>query len=71
VFLSKLTSLPETGGSAAYYWQDLVPEKMAAEVTARLSVDADREALLKNAARFDWDKCADEYIEYYLSILGL
>ena len=48
-----------------------MPEKMAAEVTARLSVDADREALLKNAARFDWDKCADEYIEYYLSILGL
>lgn len=74
VFLSTLTSLPEVGGPAACYYDSLDPEAMA-EVTRRglgaFYADATRsaEAVRNWARRFDWAKCADEYIAYYLDIL--
>lgn len=69
-FLSTITSLPEVGGEVAYYWNDLLPEKMAQVVEEKLSLPADRDAIAAHAARFDWDKCVEEYIDYYLSILS-
>ncbi len=75
VFLSNLTSLPEVGGTAAFYWTDLNPEPMANLVRQQLSsvqTLATLEDALKNrATSFDWEKCATEYIKYYLDILGI
>ncbi len=73
VFLSTLTSLPEIGGKDAFYWNDLNPKSMANTLKEQLKVYnqtpeyADR--LKQNAARFNWEKCVDEYIKYYLEIL--
>lgn len=75
VFLSTLTSLPEVGGDAAFYWEELSPPQMANILRNKLSVyDNDSEypdRLRQNAARFQWDKCVTEYINYYLEILNL
>lgn len=70
VFLSRFTSLPEVGGDAAYYWDTLEPEAMAAEVSRRLASAPDVAALQANAARFDWERCAADYIDYYTEILN-
>lgn len=74
-FLSCHTSLPEIGGDTAYYWNELEPEKMAAVVTAGLHdfwSDAGKaRATAEWAQRFNWEQCADQYIAYYLRILGL
>ena len=70
VFLSTSTSLPEVGGRAAYYWSVIEPKAMAEVVKKKLSKPADTDAILANAARFDWDKCVDDYIDCYLDILG-
>ena len=37
VFLSTLTSLPEIGGDAAFYWKDLTPKAMAETVKERMA----------------------------------
>ena len=73
-FLSKLTSLPEVGGEHAFYWHELEPRKMAALVEDKLKiVEAHPEMASEihhSTDRFDWKKCVDEYISYYLDILG-
>ena len=74
VFLSTLTSLPEIGGKEAFYWDTLLPLPMAERVETALSAFSPAqksEALKRNAARFDWDTCARQYIQYYLEILGV
>lgn len=68
-FLSTLTSLPEIGGNHAYYWPDLTPESMAAELERKLAQPYDAEALKRHAAQFDWNMTAKQYIKYYESIL--
>ena len=75
-FLSRLTSLPEVGGDAAYYFDELHPAQMAQTVRAGLAdfdrQRSDREAAIRaNAGRFDWDKTARAFIDYYLSILQI
>lgn len=76
VFCSRLTSLPEVGGDAAYYYDELIPEQMA-ETTMRGMEDfkAHRDeriaSIRKNAARFNWKKTVSEYVDYYLDILGI
>ena len=73
VFLSTLTSLPEIGGKEAFYWDTLLPLPMAERVETALSAFSPAqksEALKRNAARFDWDTCTEQYIRYYLEILG-
>lgn len=69
VFLSTLTSLPEIGGDAAFYWPDLTPQAMAAVLEEKLSGPIDTAALLRHAARFTWDRCVDSYIDYYHHLL--
>ncbi len=75
VYLSTQTSLPEIGGEAAYYWNNLTPTIMAQEVKMHLESGNDNlvmsEELKKSASRFDWEKCANEYINYYLHILNI
>lgn len=75
VFLSTLTSLPEVGGPAAYYYEELDPAAMAAVTRRGLETfyaDEHRaaEAVRSWARRFNWEQCADEYINCYLDILG-
>lgn len=73
VFLSRLTSLPEVGGDAAYYFDDWDPQRMRGVVQAGLSRGAEpaRIAEVKaRAARFDWVALADAYLALYLRLLG-
>jgi len=75
VVMSPLTSLPEVGADMAWYWDEYTPEKMAQVVVSALE-DFGNDSTLpvrirKNALRFDWDKCVDNYISYYLDILGI
>ena len=73
VFLSRLTSLPEVGGDAAYYFDDWDPAAMRRVVDAGLARGADpvRVAEVKaHAARFDWAQAADRYLALYLRLLG-
>lgn len=74
VFLSTLTSLPEIGGDAAFYWKDLTPKAMAETVKERMAFfDATpsyTEKIIKNASRFNWDDCVEQYIRYYIEIIN-
>ena len=70
-----VSRLPEIGGKEAFYWETLLPRPMAeklAETLARPGTLAapKAEALKRRAARFDWDTCTEQYIRYYLEILG-
>lgn len=69
VFLSTLTSLPETGGNQAYYWSVLEPESMARLLELKMQEPVNAEALKRHAAMFSWDKTAEAYIDYYTEIL--
>lgn len=73
VFLANTTSLPEIGGSNAFYFENFEPEQMAKDVEAGLDrYLADRQtyqaALKKQAARFDWTLAAKQYLEVYKSL---
>jgi glycosyltransferase involved in cell wall biosynthesis len=73
VFLSRLTSLPEVGGEAAYYFDDWAPQAMRAVVEDGLRRGAEPariEAVHKQAASFDWVAAADAYLALYLRLLG-
>lgn len=70
VFLSKLTSLPEVGGSAAHYFDSFEPTAMRAEVESGLRTAADRVgAVIEHARTFSWTRCAQDHIALYRSIL--
>lgn len=72
-FLSTLTALPEIGGRAAFYWNELSPAAMAEVVRKQLAFfDATpgyAERLKQNAARYNWETCVEQYIKYYLEII--
>ena len=75
-FISRFTSLPEVGGDVSHYFDDLQPEAMAKVVAEGLAADAaagDRKSqlVIQHSRQFDWGKAADEYIQYYLDILGI
>lgn len=75
-FLSSLSSLPEIGGSVAYYWDKLHPEMMAERLRDGLKEfyarsEGNQKRCMEWASQFNWDRCADEYIDYYLDILGV
>jgi glycosyltransferase involved in cell wall biosynthesis len=69
VFLSTRTSLPETGGSEAFYWDDFEPDAMR-DVFVRgmeaYRADPGKEARIRAwASRFSWDRAASEYLALY------
>ena len=73
VFLSRLTSLPEVGGDAAYYFDDWDPASMRRVVETGLARGAAPERIAEvqaHAARFDWVAAADRYLALYLRLLG-
>jgi glycosyltransferase involved in cell wall biosynthesis len=68
-FLSKLTSLPEIGGKAAYYFESFDPDAMIATVQRGLA-DFDAhpqrsEELRAFASRYSWTRAATEYWSLY------
>lgn len=74
VFLAHRTSLPEVGGTVAYYWHDLEPEKMASEFNRGMedyAKDPESKAaeFKAQAAKFDWKRAAQQYVQVYKSIL--
>jgi glycosyltransferase involved in cell wall biosynthesis len=73
VFLSRLTSLPEIGGDAAYYFDDFDGAAMRRTVETQLARHAaeGRAALaVAQARRFSWSRCADAYVEHYRALLA-
>ena len=72
-FLSQLTSLPEIGGEAAYYFDSFDPDSMI-EVVRQGLADFDAHpgraaALRAHAARFSWTRAATEYWGLYAEAL--
>lgn len=70
VFLSNLTSLPEIGGNAAFYWNDLTPSVMARELQEAMANPPSADVMRLQARQFSWDLAADMYFQYYLDILN-
>jgi glycosyltransferase involved in cell wall biosynthesis len=74
VFLSRLTSLPEVGGQAAYYFDDWSPDAMRALVQHGLHAGSQPQrinAVRQHAAQFNWDAAAEAYLALYRGLLGL
>lgn len=73
VFLSNLTSLPEVGGDAAYYFKDFDPDAMGRvfeQGMADFRANGGVEKVRANAARFSWERAASEYLALYRSLIG-
>ena len=73
VFLSRLTSLPEIGGDAAYYFDSFEPESMIETIRRGL---ADHDAhpqraaeLRAHASQYSWTRAATEYWSLYDEVL--
>jgi glycosyltransferase involved in cell wall biosynthesis len=73
VFLSKATSLPEVGGEAAYYFDTFEPEAMQKVLAHGLTHYRSTnpvEAIMNHAAKFDWNKTAQQYLQLYHECLA-
>ena len=74
VFLSALTSLPEIGGTEAYYFHDFEPSTIISTYRNGIrEYDDDpgkRERLREWAGRFTWEKAATEYLGFFSSVLA-
>lgn len=74
VFLSTLTSLPEIGSEAAYYWENFEPKYMKERLLEGLNhfennKNIMEQKLLERANFFNWEKSASEYLEVYRKLL--
>lgn len=73
VFLSDRTSLPEIGGSEAYYFKDFEPRTLKETFSTGIKdfeSDPEKPARMKSwAAQFTWEKAATQYLEFYKKIL--
>lgn len=73
VFISKLTSLPEIGGTAAYYFDSFDPDHMndvfQKSMDDYLNNPTRREEIRLHSTKFSYDKAAREYYEIYKSLL--
>jgi glycosyltransferase involved in cell wall biosynthesis len=71
VFLSTLTSLPEVGGDAAYYFENFEPEHMAGVLSRGLAdfKQGGAERVRLHAAQFTWERAAAAYLALYQRFL--
>jgi glycosyltransferase involved in cell wall biosynthesis len=72
VFLSSLTSLPEIGGDAAYYFENFDPAHMAAVLErglAHFAANRGAEKARRRASIFTWEKTGADYLALYRSCL--
>ena len=71
VFLARRASLPEVGGHEAAYFDDFAPAAMRAVIETELPrLQSRRDAIRRQANRFDWDVCIDRYTALYFAMLG-
>jgi glycosyltransferase involved in cell wall biosynthesis len=75
-FLSKYSSLPEIGGDKAMYFDSFDPENMARFITFQLdqfdlAQVVRAEELKKYGQKFNWSKCANEYLNIYYKVTGI
>ncbi|WP_128331069.1 glycosyltransferase family 1 protein [Apibacter sp. HY039] len=75
VFLSRLTSLPEVGGTDAFYWDNFDPEEMKNTVDEGLAYfykdeDVNARKMKDRAALFSWKNAARDYLEIYESVVN-
>ncbi|MES2328437.1 MAG: glycosyltransferase family 1 protein [Bacteroidota bacterium] len=73
VFISDKTSLPEVGGDAAYYFRNFEPgymQQVFAEGMRDYALTNPSEKIKQQAAKFNWNTCATEYIDVYRKILN-
>ena len=74
VFLARRTCLPEIGGDAAWYFDDFDATSMRRVVEQGLGEAAapgKAQAISQHASQFDWDRCAQSYLDLYARLLGL
>lgn len=72
VFISDKTSLPEVGGDAAWYFRSFEPEDMRKVFTEGMNEYAQTmpvEKIKQQAARFNWNSTAAEYIDVYKQLI--
>lgn len=73
VFLSNLTSLPEVGGDAAYYFDSFAPEAMQQVFNAGMKdfkTNNNAAEVMARAQKFNWDKSAQQYLALYRECLA-
>ncbi|MBC7774597.1 MAG: glycosyltransferase [Phycisphaerae bacterium] len=75
VFLSDRTSLPEIGGSEAYYFKDFEPQTLTKTFATGLKDfenDPEKPTRMKDwASQFTWGKAATQYLEFYQELLTI
>ncbi len=75
VFLSDRTSLPEIGGSEAYYFKDFEPQTLTKTFAAGMKDyenDPEKPTRIKAwASQFTWEKAATQYLEFYQELLTI
>jgi glycosyltransferase involved in cell wall biosynthesis len=73
VFISDLTSLPEIGGTEAYYFRDFEPATIISTYRNGIrEYDNDpgkKERLRQWAGRFSWEKSAADYLDFFNNVL--
>ena len=72
VFLSQSTSLPEVGGDAAYYFNSFDPAAMREVFDTGMNDYNNNSrvaAIQQQAAKFSWDKAAEEYLSVYRKLI--
>jgi glycosyltransferase involved in cell wall biosynthesis len=73
VFLSNLTSLPEIGGKASYYFDSFEPEKMQQVFLNGMKDYCEnqnrKDEIINWSLQFTWEKASKEYIEIYNELL--
>ena len=71
LFLSSLTSLPEIGGDAAFYFSSFNPEHMRhvfEEGMKKYKKEQMAQKIINRGTQFDWDHKAKEYLKVYQSL---
>jgi glycosyltransferase involved in cell wall biosynthesis len=72
VFISRATSLPEIGGTAAYYFDSFEPDDMNRIFENGMNDFNNNErsvSIKKHADSFSWSKTVQEYLEVYRKLL--
>ena len=72
VFISDRTSLPEVGGDAAYYFRSFDPDAMQEVFKNGMKDYVENnpvDKIKQQAAKFNWNTCAEEYIDVYKQML--
>ncbi len=70
IFLSQATSLPEIGGTMAFYFENFDPQSMADSIRSKMEkVYQNQEKFAGEskafARQYNWENCIDEYLKLY------